>query len=128
MLICIIARNTMVTMTLLIPTGAGIADEQVADSAPLVRALVVQRLELIWRTCQPHIEVPLDEDGSPRWKADPRFIEAGIRVTDRLSRLYRLDYPQQGTTEPDAASRVDQRELAKAQILALTARMTESQT
>lgn len=125
MLICIFARIMMGHMTLPIPAGAGIGDEQVSDSAPLVRALVVQRLETIWRTCQPHIEVPLDEDGEPRWKADPRFIEAGIRVVDRLSRLYRLDYPQSGTTEPDAESRVDQRELAKAQILALTQRMTE---
>lgn len=64
----------------------GIGDEQVSESAPLVRALVVQRLEQIWSTCQPHITGDLG-------KPDPRFIEAGIRVCDRLIRLYRLDNP-----------------------------------
>lgn len=66
---------------------AGIGDEQLTDAAPLVRALVVQRLETIWRTCEPHIT---GTGGRP----DPRFVEAGIRVLDRLIRLYRLDVPQ----------------------------------
>lgn len=66
------------------PTGIG--EEQLQSAAPLVRSLVVQRLETIWRTCQPHI------DGTGG-KPDPRFVEAGIRVLDRLMRLYRLDAP-----------------------------------
>lgn len=61
----------------------GIGEEEVARSAPMVRALLVQRLEQIWTQCQPHV------DGSV--KPDPRFIEAGIRVLDRLAKLYRLD-------------------------------------
>ena len=64
----------------------GIADEQIHDSAPLVRALLVERLEQIWTTCEPHVT---GEVGKP----DPRFIEAGIRVLDRLAKLYRLDQP-----------------------------------
>lgn len=76
---------------------AGIGDEQINDRAPLVRALVVQRLEMIWRTCEPHIN-----GGSGR--PDPRFVEAGIRVLDRLMRLYRLDTPVAAEQGADAVS------------------------
>ena len=55
----------------------GIGDEQVSESAPLVRALVVQRLEQIWTVCEPHVTGDMG-------KPDPRFIEAGIRVLDRM--------------------------------------------
>ena len=74
--------------------GKGIRDEEVAASAPLVRALVVQRLEQVWRSCSPHI------DGAAG-KPDPRFIEAGIRVLDRLAKLYRLDSPVPGAEHTD---------------------------
>lgn len=75
-------------------SGKGIGDEQVSDSAPLVRALVIQRLEMIWSTVEPHVT---GQAGRP----DPRFIEAGIRVLDRLSRLYRLDQPQPNPESAD---------------------------
>lgn len=75
--------------------GKGIRDEDIHDSAPLVRALAVQRLEQIWRACEPQI---LGVTGKP----DPRFIEAGIRVVDRLAKLYRLDQPVPGLDhDPD---------------------------
>jgi hypothetical protein len=73
--------------------GRGIGDEQIHDSAPLVRALLVQRLEQIWTTVQPHVDGTLG-------KPDPRFVEAGIRVLDRLARLYRLDQPVPGAEQP----------------------------
>jgi hypothetical protein len=66
-------------------TEYGIGEEEVATSAPMVRALLVQRLEQIWSVCSPHVTGEV--------KADPRFIEAGIRVLDRLAKLYRLDSP-----------------------------------
>ena len=66
-------------------TEYGIGEEEVATSAPMVRALLVQRLEQIWSVCAPHVTGEV--------KADPRFIEAGIRVLDRLAKLYRLDSP-----------------------------------
>lgn len=68
----------------------GIADEQIHESAPLVRALLVERLEQIWTTCEPHIT-------GAAGKPDPRWAEAGIRVLDRLARLYRLDQPVPGS-------------------------------
>lgn len=82
--------------------GKGIGDEQVAESAPLVRALVVQRLEQIWSACEPHVT-------GAAGKPDPRFIEAGIRVIDRLARLYRLDLPvpSQDAGEGDRVPMVD---------------------
>lgn len=73
-------------MTELDLSGRGIGDEQIHESGPLVRALLVQRLELLWRNVEPHVNGELS-------KPDPRFIEAAIRLLDRLNRLYRLDQP-----------------------------------
>jgi hypothetical protein len=70
----------------------GIGDEQIHDSAPLVRALLVERYEQLWSVCEPHVT---GEVGKP----DPRFIEAGIRVCDRLAKLYRLDQPVPSSVE-----------------------------
>ena len=92
-------------MTQVEPVPRGIGDEQLVSNAPLVRALVVERLEMLWRTCQPFI------DGSAG-RPDPRFVESGIRVLDRLMRLYRLDTPAQGAEKAldlgDPASLVEQ--------------------
>lgn len=104
--------------------ATGIREEDVAESAPRVRALVVQRLEMIWRACEPSINLPqehLDEGRRP----DPRFVDAGIRVTDRLVQLYQLTKPQHAMSEPDPASRTDQRELAKAKVAELEARLQD---
>ena len=78
--------------------SSGITEEDIARSAPLVRALAVQRLEMIWRNCQPHIELSQQdlEDGR---KPDPRFVEAGIRVVDRLINLYGLLKPVAGAEQ-----------------------------
>ena len=101
-----------------LPEQAGITETQVAESAPLVRALAVQRLEMLWRACEPHINLTQEELDDGR-KPDPRFIEAGIRVTDRLVNLYQLTKPQHQMSEPDAVSRQDQRELVRSRLLEL---------
>lgn len=108
-----------------LPVSAGINEEQVAESAPLVRALAVQRLEMIWRACEPNINLSQDDLDLGR-RPDPRFIEAGIRVTDRLVTLYGLLKPQHTMSEPDAVSRQDQRELVRAKISELEAKVRES--
>lgn len=92
----------------LIPAGAGIDEEQVSQSAPLVRALLVQRLEMMWRAVEPHIN-PEDDDRRP----DPRYLEAGIRVTDRLAKLYRLDHPQPGANAPELEGLAGKRQRAR---------------
>lgn len=98
--------------------GAGISEEHVSSSAPMVRALVVQRLEVMWRACEPHINRELG-------KPDPRFVEAGIRITDRLAKLYRLDAPQPVQADADDVNLVDRRELAARQLLELADKLNQ---
>lgn len=112
MSICIF---TLTGMGPLEPVTRGIGDEQIHDSAPLVRALLVERLEQIWSTCQPHVT---GEVGKP----DPRFVEAGIRVLDRLARLYRLDQPVPGSDQV-AGEGVDRAALVEAGLRELESRM-----
>lgn len=93
MLICIFHTRTLITMRQLESGGDyGLGEDQLADNAPYVRALLVQRLEQIWSVCEPHVT------GSV--KPDPRFVEAGIRVLDRLARVFRLDQPASGGVDP----------------------------
>ncbi len=95
-----------------------ISEEQLSESAARVRYLVAERLERIWAQCEPYM-------GSEEGKPDPRFVEAGIRVLDRLSKLYRLDRPVAGDNPPDSEQRVSLREVVRAQILELEQRMTQ---
>lgn len=119
MLICIFDRGTLGPMTgELVAGSSGIGEEEVAASAPMVRALVVQRLEMIWRSCEPHIN-PSPEQLDLGIRQDPRYIEAGIRVVDRLTTLYGLTKPSHSMSEPDSVSSVDQRALLGEQLKAL---------
>ena len=120
LLLCMSICMFAVAMNL--PEQAGITETQVSESAPLVRALAVQRLEMLWRACEPHINLP-QEMIEAGFKPDPRFIEAGIRVTDRLVNLYQLLKPQHQMSEPDAVSRTDQRELVRSRLLELEQRV-----
>ena len=108
----------MFAVAMNLPIGSGISEEQLGESAPLVRALAVQRYEMIWRACQPHIDIPAEHVDQGR-KPDPRFVEAGIRVTDRLVALYQLLKPQHQMAEPEAVSRQDQRDLVRGKLLEL---------
>jgi hypothetical protein len=114
MLICIFDTGHM-TMSLSVNTG--ISEEELAESAPLARALVLQRLEMVWRSCEPHIN---GDAGKP----DPRFVEAGIRVLDRLMRLYRLDSPQ--APAQAAVEHVDAVALVESGLLALEEKLGSS--
>lgn len=118
MLICIFHTCMVIRMTDLIPDGAGINEEDIARSAPLVRALAVQRLEMIWRACEPHINLTQD-DRDLGYKPDPRFIEAGIRVVDRLSSLYGLLKPVASADQGVDQGRAELQEAAAAAIMAL---------
>lgn len=98
-------------------TMRGIGDEQIHDSAPLVRALIVERLEQIWSTVEPHVTGAMG-------KPDPRFVEAGIRVLDRLSKLYRLEQPVPGAEQPQGEL-VGRAELVLAGLQELEGRLGE---
>jgi hypothetical protein len=95
----------------------GIGDEQIHGSAPLVRALLVERYEQIWSTCEPHVTGGVS-------KPDPRFIEAGIRVLDRLARLYRLDSPAPSQDQP-AGEIVGKADMVLAGLLELEAKQDQ---
>ena len=97
-------------------TGRGIGDTEIHDSAPLVRALLVQRLEKLWRTLEPYVDGELH-------KPDPRFLEAGIRVLDRLERIYRLTQPVPQSQE-NQGDLVPVAELVQKDLAELEARMT----
>jgi hypothetical protein len=92
----------------MVPGEAGINEEQVAESGAFVRALVVQRLEQVWRACEPHIN-PDEAALELGFRRDPRYIEAGIRVLDRLTAIYGLLKPHSTQADPDAGSSTDQR-------------------
>jgi hypothetical protein len=95
---------------------AGIRDEDVTASVPFVRALVVQRLEQAWRACDPHIQVQVNPDTGLVMRPDPRFIEAGLRILDRLSSLYRLNAPQSSMPDVDLEGRAGIQGIVRAQI------------
>lgn len=94
-----------------------IGEEEISEAAPKVRALVLERLEMIWSQVQPHVDGTITrEDG----RVDVRFLEAGIRVCDRLSRLYRLDQP--ATSAEKETSIIDSKALVLAQLAEIAAR------
>jgi hypothetical protein len=102
--------------------GIGITDENIAESMPFVRALIVQRLEQAWRACDPHIQVQVNPDTGLVMRPDPRFIEAGIRIIDRLGDIYRIRTPQTSNMLTDEGLE-PVRAQVRAQIEAMEARM-----
>ncbi len=105
-------------MTDIIPSTARLTEEDVARSAPGVRALVLSRLQALWGAVEPHIT-------DPDVKPDPRFVEAGIRINDRLVKLFRLDQPQQEQAEATGAGAELARARLAAQIRELESRLPE---
>jgi hypothetical protein len=97
-----------------------ITDEQIAQDAPRMRALLAKRYEMVWQTCEPHVNGQRQEDGLG---SDPRFIEAGIRTLRDLGRLYRLDKPEAG--ELPLATGVDVAALVSSRLAVLEARMAQ---
>lgn len=106
--------------------GAGITEENVVDSAPFVRALVVSRLEQAWRAVDPHIQVQRNPDTGLIMRPDPRFIEAGIRILDRLSDLYHLTKSGMAVQGKDLEDREVLVGLAQVQIAAMEERLRET--
>lgn len=103
--------------------GIGITEENVTESAPFVRALVVSRLEQAWRAVDPHIQVQRNEETGLIMRPDPRFLEAGIRILDRLSNIYRLERGQMSNPVHNSRSRDALVEGATLQIEEMEARL-----
>ena len=86
-----------------------IDDAELQEQAPTVRAEVLARLEAMYKAIEPFTK-PREEEGM-LLKPDPRFVEAGIRILDRLMRLYRLDAPglrgEEAQAAPDLVAQVE---------------------
>jgi len=77
-----------------------LTDEDIANLAPHVRAEVLRRLERAWSACEPHLSVQRNPDTGLVMRPDVRFVEAGIRICDRLALLFRLSVPSRQAAEP----------------------------
>jgi hypothetical protein len=65
---------------------------------PENRALVLSRLEMLWRACEPHV-TGVDAQGKPMFP-DYRYVDLGMRIMDRLVRVLEVlkpDPPEQET-------------------------------
>lgn len=95
------ARGTL-NLVSMDPAGfPTIDDDRVDADQAAVRFVVVQRLHAIWNTVAPHATGTCrqDTEDSLGREPDPRMVEIGVRVLDRLTTLYRLAKPQVRTEE-----------------------------
>lgn len=70
------------------PAVLQITEEDVQESAPRVRALLVARLESMWEPVR--VTLLRDADAQP---IDPRMLEIGLRICKELGLHYRLYRP-----------------------------------
>jgi hypothetical protein len=68
------------------PAPREITEEQLTEDAPRVRALLIQRLELVWARCEQRIR----DDINGTRPIDPRFLEIGLRALKDEATHYRL--------------------------------------
>jgi len=91
----------------------------ISEQAPLVRAELALRYQTLWDAVLPGIR---NLEDSPDWRADPRMVEAGVRVLRNLSQLYRLDVGATQEAPDPAGTAAGIRELVSAQLDVLAAR------
>jgi len=82
------------------PAPREISEEQLTEDGPRVRALIVQRLELVWARCEQRIRD--DMDGTR--PIDPRFLEIALRAEKDLALHYRLSKVPAPVEEEDDPS------------------------
>jgi len=82
------------------PAPREISEDQLVEDGPRVRALIVQRLELVWARCEQRIRD--DMDGTR--PIDPRFLEIGLRAEKDLALHYRLSKVPAPVEEEDDPS------------------------
>ncbi len=73
--------------------GAGsmpeITEDNLTEAAPRVRALITQRLELLWQQVDQHVS----EVRAGERMQDPRMLEIGKGILKELAGIYRLGKP-----------------------------------
>jgi len=67
-----------------------LSEEDLARIKPAARAILANRLERVWQSCEPHIDNGLGTG------VDVRMAELGLRVLDRLAKLYEVTEPDRG--------------------------------
>jgi hypothetical protein len=72
-------------------------EEQLYQAQPMVRALIIERYEALYRLVTVHV-ARAEEEGRP---PDPRWAEIGVRVLKELTSLYRLATPPRTDAEED---------------------------
>ena len=96
-----------------------ITDEDLVASAPAVRALLVNRLEQLWRPVEAALQRDRESEGM--LPVDPRLLEIGLRVVKDEAALYRLSRPPvlgDDASDQDALGPgVDRRALVEAQLV-----------
>ena len=99
-------------------------DEQtLSQDAPYVRALVAQRLEVLWQQVNGHIVARADIELEP----DVRVVEAGVRILKSLTTLYRLDAPAGTPEELVGGTNMSTRALVSAQLAEMEKRLRQDE-
>lgn len=61
-----------------------VSDEEMQSQQPMLRGLVLQRLEAVYQACEPHINGDV-------FPVDVRFVQLGAAVLKQMTALGRLD-------------------------------------
>jgi len=93
-------------------------DASLSQDAPYVRALVAQRLQILWRQVEGHIQLREEAELEP----DVRVLGEGVRILKSLATLYRLDSPAGTPEELVGGTNLSTRELVAAQLAELEKR------
>jgi hypothetical protein len=72
-------------------------EEQLYQAQPMVRALIIERYEALYRLVTVHV-ARAEEEGRP---PDPRWAEIGVRVLKEMTALYRLAVPPKAEDQDD---------------------------
>lgn len=100
-----------------------IDEDQIHAAKAKVRALHVQRYEMLWTI----VEGKIKQSDTEMIPLDPRYLELGIKVLKEESLLYRLnrlEAPRE-EEEEDAGAGIDRAAEVEAQLAALEARRQE---
>lgn len=105
-----------------LPAGSmpEITEDNVAEAAPRVRALITSRLEQLWQQVDQHVtEVRAGER-----MQDPRMLEIGKGILKELAAIYRLGRPQPVAEEEvdEALEALDRRQIVAAKLDELEAK------
>lgn len=97
-----------------------VSEDDIRAQQPAVRGQLLARLESLYQTCLGQLE---DVDGP-----DPRWAELAVRITDRQSKLMRLDPQAAPEGGDDGAAAVEgpaMRAIASGQLDALEAKLRD---